>query len=68
MPKKTKANLKKYFVEFHYSNKVTGVVMAENETDARKKVKDGSNATFDELLEYTQPSELEIEIEACHLE
>ncbi len=61
-----KKKLKKYFVEFHYSNKVTGFVMAENETSARQKVREsGDNASFDDLEQYTQQSDLEIEFESC---
>ncbi len=59
--------MKKYFVEFEYTNKVCGYVDAKNRKDAERKIRCAQPCDFDELYNYTQSSDMDFEIE-CIME
>ena len=60
--------MKRYFVEFEFKQKVRGYVIAKNQKQAIEKVKECQNPDFDEMQEYTQASEPEIDFFSCYPE
>ncbi len=58
--------MKTYCVEFEYRQYVRGKVEAVSKAAAKRVVVNtASNPDFDDMVEYTQSSEPEIEFDAC---